>query len=161
MVFVRYLRVIGLVILLSVTWLLIILTLFGRKKNITSEIMSTASLGVFSMLKFFMYINFVRVALGDEKSSLKETYEFAKKDVYQMLRVWFGSGLLLGAIFILCIVILLILNKVGIIHNTQQNIIAPAILAFLLLILVFKAFAEQIGIFNIYLKDRINVNIIG
>ena len=161
--FARYFKLFGFVILLSFVWVLSILTFGGNKRRSTSsQVISGALGGIFSVFKLFIYSNIVRVSLGDEKSSFKETYEFVKKDAYQMLRVWFGSGLLVSSVFILFIVAIVILGKAGILPATEgvQNVVAPAFFIGLIFILAFRAFAEQIGVFSVYLKDRYNVDMI-
>lgn len=159
----RYLRLSGFIVLLSFTWFIIIFTFGGgRKRTLVSSIANTVVAGIFSVFKLFIYTNLVRVSLGDEKSSFKETYEFVKKDVYQMLRVWFGSGILVGSAFFIIIMALVILNQIGIIPSTEavSNIVAPAFFIGVILIFVFRAFAEQVGTFAVYLRDKSNVDIL-
>ena len=162
-IFKRYFKLFWFVILLSITWILMLLLFFSsKKKNALAEISQNASLGILSAFKMFIYINIVRVSLGDEKSGFKDTYEFAKKDIYQLLRVWWGSGLLVGGVWIFGIMFLAIGSKLGIIPDTEavNNIIAPIFLGYLVFILLFRSFAEQIGLFSVYLKDKNNIDII-
>ena len=159
----RYFRLSGFIILLSITWFIMLFTFGGGKKN--NVISSSANFllqGFFRIFKLFMYTNLVRVSLGDEKSSFRETYQFVKKDAYQMLRVWFGSGLLVSGIFVMGIMALAILNKMGAIVATEQvnNIVAIAFFGCLIFVFAFRAFAEQIGTFAVYLKDKLNIDLI-
>lgn len=158
----RYFRLTGFIVLLSCTWFIMALSFGGRRRNALASIVSTVSVGIFSAFKLFVYTNIVRVSLGDEKSSFKDTYEFAKKDIYQMLRIWFGSGILVGCVFGVLFVLLFIGSESGIIPSTEavSNIVAPALIIGVILIFVFRAFAEQIGTFAVYLKDKSNVDIL-
>lgn len=159
----RFFRLFGFVILLSFAWAIIVF--FGsskKKKSGVGSVVETAGHGLFDMFKFFVYMNIVRVALGDEKSGFRETYEFIKKDIYQMLRVWFGSGLLVGSALFLLLLGLFALTKYGIIPVTDasKGIIAPILLSAFAFVLIFKMFAIQIGTFGVYMKDRYNMDII-
>jgi hypothetical protein len=154
----RYFRLSGYILVVSFLWFIIILTIgSSRKKNLVSSIESTAKIGILSAFKLFLYTNIVRVALGDEKSNFKQTYEFVKKDAYRMLRVWFGSGLLVGSVFVCLLAILMFVEKSVI---TQGSIVAPAFFIGIAFIFIFRSFAEQIGMFAVYMKDRDNIDII-
>jgi hypothetical protein len=158
----RYFKLFGFVLLLSFTWFLVILLYGSGKKEKNSGLVAKSIVPeIFRVFKLFVYMNIVRVSLGDEKSSFKGTYGLIKENIYQMLRVWFGSGLLVSGVLFMGLLILLAGEKLGIIQATEevQNIVAPIILGSLVFIAIFRAFAEQIGLFDVYMKDKHNVSI--
>jgi len=158
----RYIRLLGTTILLSLVWVILLLITSKKKKD--NRIISGENVGhgLLDLLKFTMYINIVRVALGDERSSLKETYRFIKDNFYSTLRVWFGSGLLVGSLLFLCLLALFPLTKFGLISVTEttKSIIAPVAFSLFAFFVLFKMFAIQIGVFAIYLKNRYSVDLI-
>ena len=158
----RYVRLSGYILLLACTWFIILCTIGGRRRNGISSLVTRSLTDILTIFKLFLYINLVRVSLGDEKSDFKQTYEYVKKDTYQILTIWFGSGLLVSMICFGCIVLLAVFGKAGFIPNTitVQDIVAPAIFLGFGFVFIFRAFAEQIGTFSVYLKDNNNVDIL-
>jgi hypothetical protein len=161
MIIMRFFKLLNYIIILSFVWTLAILVFSSRRKNVLVNVVQTATVGFLSISKLFLYSNIIRVSLGEEKAGLKETYEFAKKDFYQILRVWFGSGLLISAIFFVGMFVLFVISKTGLIEATEANnaIIAPVFFISLGFVFVFRAFSEQIGLFGIYIKDKYNIDI--
>jgi hypothetical protein len=155
--------------LLSITWFISIFTIGGKKRrgasavgDMASSVASTATGGIVSAFKMFIYMNIVRVSMGDEKSSFKDTYEFMKTDIYKLLRVWIGSGLLISTVLFLGIIVLFALTKMGVIpvNDTSKAIIAPIFFGCVVFVFIFRAFSEQIGIFSVYIKDKYQKDII-
>jgi hypothetical protein len=162
LVFVRYFKLFGFVLLLSFTWFIIILLYgSGKKEKSSGLVVKSIVPEIFRVFKLFVYMNIVRVSLGDEKSSFKGTYGLIKENTYQMLRVWFGSGLLVSGVFFIAVLLLVIGTKFGIIPvtETSKGIVAPIFLGSLVFIAIFRAFAEQIGLFDVYMKDKHNISI--
>jgi len=158
----RYFRLFGTVIILSLVWVIVIMFGSKKKKNNMNTVGETAGRGLLDTFKFFVYLNIVRVALSDEKSSFKETFGYIKRDFYQVLRVWFGSGLLVGSVLSLLLLGLFALTKFGIIPvtNTSKEIVAPVLIFAFAFVVLFKMFAIQIGTFALYLRERYNVEIL-
>jgi hypothetical protein len=159
----RYFKLFWFIILLSLTWIFLVFAGMGRRRSLASRVVGMAVTGSLSAFKFFLYINIVRVSMGEEKSSFKETFETLKKDAYQFLRFWFGSGLLLTGIWFLLFFVFMVLVRSSVIFipTTYGPIIF--LIAFVVpvcIIFAFRAFAQQIGIFSVYLKDKNNIDII-
>ena len=160
-IFKRFVSLFGFVLIISVVWVLMLLIISSKKRNALAGVAQVTSLGILSMFKFFLYLNIVRVSLGDEKVSFKETYEYVKKDIYQMLRLWFGSGLTIAAAFFVFMFVVVVLLKTGVIQNPEANnyLMGKIFIGFMIAVFVFRAFAEQIGLFGAYLKDKYSTEI--
>ena len=134
--------------LLILTILSVIFFLIPDKKESNRNAVAGLVL-IIGALKHFTYINLTRVALDDQRISLREAYTDFSENKINYFNIWMFSGTLLG-IPLMITATLAMINTKFLFVNPDVLWLLPAL--FIVLLILFSLLTEQIRHLFLYLK---------